>query len=110
MNNEDTRESSPLLPDPSRSVRKSSRKKFKHDEESTMIKVMQIMLESIKTDIERRNDSSFCYGEYIAHRLKSYDKNTRALAQYKIGNILFEMDMKMLNTENLTESTPNGHI
>lgn len=44
---------------------------------------------------QKRKDQCCLFGDYIADKLRSFDNRLRAIAQNRISNILFELEMNM---------------
>lgn len=46
-------------------------------------------------DSLQRKDQCSLFGDYIAHKLRTFDNRLRAIAQNRITNILFELEMNL---------------
>lgn len=52
-----------------------------------------------------KKDECAIYGEYIAEKLRKFDEISRAQAQHKINNILFEIEMEFFKKTRYAEAT-----
>lgn len=60
----------------------------------------------LKQSVSTKKDECSIYGEYITEKLRKLDDISRAQAQHKINNILFEIEMEFLKKSRYSETAP----
>lgn len=66
------------------------------------------LLKKPSSTITSNKDECAIFGEYIAKKLKILDNRNRAIAQHRINNIFFELEMSLytVNSQNSFETQP----
>lgn len=59
----------------------------------------------LKQNSVSQKDECAIYGEYIAEKLRKFDELSRAQAQHKINNVLFEIEMAFFKKTHYVEAS-----
>lgn len=59
----------------------------------------------LKRTVNTKKDECEIYGQYIAEKLRKFDQLSRAQAQHKINNALFEIEMEFFKKTRYVEAT-----
>ncbi|XP_011871768.1 PREDICTED: uncharacterized protein LOC105564173 [Vollenhovia emeryi] len=63
-----------------------------------------------QTALQQRKDQCSLFGDYIADKLRSFDNHLRAVAQHRISNLLFELEMHLYENSSTQSSTQSFSV
>lgn len=86
-----------------KSPKKRYTKQRKTDKDSKITKVLGYLQQTTAV-AQQRKDQCSLFGDYIADKLRSFDNRLRAIAQNRISNVLFDLEINLYQNPSIHTS------